>query len=94
MSNVLENTVYSGPRPQAPNQRTTLKQLRQQHSNSKPIIMVTAYNYPSVVCIDMTGIDICLVGDSAYMMVQGHNTTLPITVDEMLVHYHIVARGA
>lgn len=92
MSNLPENTVYSGPTPQ--NQRVTLSQLRQKHRNSQPITMVTAYDYPSAVHLDMAAIDICLVGDSASMVVHGHDTTLPITLDEMLVHCRAVARGA
>ncbi|KAL5057608.1 hypothetical protein RYX36_029212 [Vicia faba] len=92
MSNLPENTVYSGPTPQT--QRVTLSQLRQKHKNSQPITMVTAYDYPSAVHLDMAAIDICLVGDSASMVVHGHDTTLPITLDEMLVHCRAVARGA
>ncbi|KAL5072894.1 hypothetical protein RYX36_011878 [Vicia faba] len=64
------------------------------HKNSQPITMVTAYDYPSAVHLDMAAIDICLVGDSASMVVHGHDTTLPITLDEMLVHCRAVARGA
>ncbi|KAK2992519.1 hypothetical protein RJ640_025878 [Escallonia rubra] len=56
--------------------------------------MVTAYDYPSAVHLDSAGIDICLVEDSASMVVHAHDTTLPITLDEMLVHCHAVARGA
>lgn len=56
--------------------------------------MVTAYDYPSAVHLDSAGIDICLVGDSAAMVVHGHDTTLPITLEEMLVHCRAVARGA
>ncbi|RHN59894.1 putative 3-methyl-2-oxobutanoate hydroxymethyltransferase [Medicago truncatula] len=56
--------------------------------------MVTAYDYPSAVHHDMSAIDICLVGDSASMVVHDHDTTLPITLDEMLVHCRAVARGA
>lgn len=56
--------------------------------------MVTAYDYPSAVHLDTAGIDVCLVGDSAAMVVHGHDTTLPISLDEMLVHCRAVARGA
>ncbi|XP_057417697.1 3-methyl-2-oxobutanoate hydroxymethyltransferase 2, mitochondrial-like [Lotus japonicus] len=94
MSNIPENTVYSGPISQNSNQRVTLSQLRQKHKKSEPISMVTAYDYPSAVHVDMAGIDICLVGDSAAMVVHGYDTTLPITIDEMLVHCRAVARGA
>ncbi|RAL49143.1 hypothetical protein DM860_017173 [Cuscuta australis] len=60
-----ENTVYGGPKLQDPNKRTTLATLRQKHHKGEPITMVTAYDYPSAVHLDMAGIDICLVGDSA-----------------------------
>lgn len=56
--------------------------------------MVTAYDYPSAVHLDNAGIDICLVGDSAAMVVHGHDTTLPISLDEMIIHCRMVARGA
>ncbi|MBA0645159.1 hypothetical protein Goklo_013288 [Gossypium klotzschianum] len=94
LSNVPENTVYGGPKSQTPNQRVTLNQLRQKYKKGEPITMVTAYDYPSAVHLDTAGIDICLVGDSASMVVHGHDTTLPITLDEMLVHCRAVARGA
>ncbi|KZV25458.1 hypothetical protein F511_17236 [Dorcoceras hygrometricum] len=94
MSNVPENSVYGGPKPQNPNQRVTLTQLRQKYKKGEPITMVTAYDYPSGVHLDQAGIDICLVGDSASMVVHGHDTTLPISLDEMLVHCRAVARGA
>ncbi|KAI4355139.1 hypothetical protein L6164_003939 [Bauhinia variegata] len=94
MSNVPENTVYSGPISHSPNQRVTLTHLRQKHRKGEPITMVTAYDYPSAVHLDMAGIDICLVGDSAAMVVHGHDTTLPITLEEMLVHCRATARGA
>ncbi|KAF5946273.1 hypothetical protein HYC85_016501 [Camellia sinensis] len=94
LSNVPENTVYGGPKPQNPNQRVTLTHLRQKHRKGEPITMVTAYDYPSAVHLDTAGIDICLVGDSASMVVHGHDTTLPISLDEMLVHCRAVSRGA
>ncbi|XP_072978845.1 3-methyl-2-oxobutanoate hydroxymethyltransferase 1, mitochondrial-like [Typha angustifolia] len=94
MSNVPENTVYGGPKPQIATRRVTLTHLRQKHLRGEPITMVTAYDYPSAVHIDEAGIDICLVGDSAAMVVHGHDTTLPITLDVMLAHCRAVARGA
>lgn len=94
LSNVPENTVYSGPTAQNPNKRVTLRHLREKHRSSQPITMVTAYDYPAAVHLDTAAVDICLVGDSAAMVVHGHDTTLPITIDEMLVHCRAVARGA
>ena len=72
----------------------TLTQLRQKHKKGEAITVVTAYDYPSAVQVDRAGIDVCLVGDSASMVVHGHDTTLPISLDEMLVHCRAVARGA
>ncbi|KAJ0962924.1 hypothetical protein J5N97_028046 [Dioscorea zingiberensis] len=94
MSNIPESTVYGGPKPQNSNQRVTLNSLRKKHQTGVPITMVTAYDYPSAVQVDNAGIDVCLVGDSAAMVVHGHDTTLPITLDEMLSHCRAVARGA
>ncbi|XP_028769235.1 3-methyl-2-oxobutanoate hydroxymethyltransferase 1, mitochondrial [Neltuma alba] len=94
LSNVPENTVYSGPTSQSSIKRVTLTYLRQKHRRGEPITMVTAYDYPSAVHLDTAGVDVCLVGDSASMVVHGHDTTLPITLDEMLVHCRAVARGA
>ncbi|KAA3469369.1 3-methyl-2-oxobutanoate hydroxymethyltransferase [Gossypium australe] len=94
MSHVPENTVYGGPTPQTADRRVTLNQLKQKYKKGEPITFVTAYDYPSTVHLDITGIDICLVGDSASMVVHGHDTTLPISLEEMLVHCRAVARGA
>eukprot|EP01018_Ginkgo_biloba_P004696 Gb_23236 [translate_table: standard] len=94
MSNLPENTVYGGPKSQSPWKRITLKHLAGKYEKGEPITMVTAYDYPSAVHVDQAGIDICLVGDSAGMVVHGHDTTLPVTLDEMLIHCKAVARGA
>ncbi|KAH7659574.1 3-methyl-2-oxobutanoate hydroxymethyltransferase protein [Dioscorea alata] len=93
-SNVPKSTVYGGPKPQNPNQRITLNSLRQKHLTGDPITMVTAYDYPSSIQVDTPGIDICLFDDSATMVVHGYDTTLPITLDEMLSHCRVVASGA
>lgn len=60
----------------------------------KPITMVTAYSYPSAVHVDLAGIDVILVGDSVAMVELGYDTTLHVTVDDMLHHCKAVARGA
>ncbi|CAN4120087.1 unnamed protein product [Withania somnifera] len=94
LGNVPENRVYGGPKPQNSNQRVTLTTLRQKYKKGEAITMVTGYDYASGVHVDMAGIDICLVGDSASMVMHGHDSTLPITLDEILVHCRGVARGA
>jgi 3-methyl-2-oxobutanoate hydroxymethyltransferase len=58
------------------------------------IVMVTAYDYPSGRLADMAGIDLILVGDSAAMTVLGHTTTVPATMEEMLMLTRAVTRGA
>ncbi|KAG2793410.1 hypothetical protein PC111_g23045 [Phytophthora cactorum] len=60
----------------------------------KPITMVTAYDYPSAVHVDLAGFDILLVGDSMGMVELGMETTLSVTLDEMIHHTKAVKRGA
>ncbi|KAG7395132.1 hypothetical protein PHYBOEH_004205 [Phytophthora boehmeriae] len=60
----------------------------------KPITMVTAYDYPSAVHVDLAGFDVLLVGDSAGMVELGMDTTLPVTLEEMIHHTKAVKRGA
>jgi len=55
--------------------------------------MVTAYDYHSARVVDAAGIDVVLIGDSLGMVVQGHDTTLPVTVDDIVYHTRIVRRG-
>ncbi|KAJ1281916.1 hypothetical protein BS78_03G009900 [Paspalum vaginatum] len=81
-------------RLRGPARRVTVTTLRGKHRRGVPITVVTAYDYPSAVHVDSAGIDVCLVGDSAAMVVHGHDTTLPITLDVMLEHCRAVARGA
>lgn len=58
-----------------------------------PIAMLTAYDYTSARIIDGAGIDVILVGDSASNVMAGHETTLPITLDQMIYHAQCVVRG-
>lgn len=56
--------------------------------------MLTAYDYPTASILDEAGVDILLVGDSLAMVVQGHETTLPVTMDQMIYHAEMVGRAA
>jgi 3-methyl-2-oxobutanoate hydroxymethyltransferase len=73
--------------------RTTFASLAAQKAKGEPIAMVTAYDYPSAQIAEAAGVDIVLVGDSAAMTVLGHDSTVPVTVDEMLMLTSAVRRG-
>jgi 3-methyl-2-oxobutanoate hydroxymethyltransferase len=63
-------------------------------NEGNPISMVTAYDYPSAILAEEAGIDILLVGDSLGNVVLGYETTLPVTLDDIVYHTRAVARGA
>lgn len=62
-------------------------------ADGQPIMMLTAYDYPTAEVLDAAGIDVLLVGDSLAMVVQGHETTLPVTMDQMIYHAEMVGRA-
>lgn len=77
-----------------PSARVTVQTLRAMAARSERIAMVTAYDATFARMLDEGGADMLLVGDSLGMVVQGHETTLPVTMDEMLYHCRAVARGS
>ncbi len=74
--------------------KTTILTLQEKYRRSRPITMLTAYDYPSARAIDEAGIDAILVGDSLAMVVLGYPDTIAVTMDEMLHHARAVSRGA
>jgi 3-methyl-2-oxobutanoate hydroxymethyltransferase len=76
------------------NVKVSLLALAAMKRRGEKIVVVTAYDAPSAALADASGIDAILVGDSAAMAVLGHESTVHITVDEMIVFTRAVARGA
>jgi 3-methyl-2-oxobutanoate hydroxymethyltransferase len=76
------------------NGKLPLTELGEMSGRGERIVMVTAYDYPSGRLVDAAGIDLILVGDSAAMTVLGHATTVPATMEEMLMLTRAVTRGA
>ena len=67
--------------------------LRRMKAENVPIASMTAYDASFAQLVDQAGADLVLVGDSLGMVVQGHDTTVPVTVDDMIYHSKLVARG-
>lgn len=68
--------------------------MKKMKENKEPITMLTAYDYPSAVLAEEAGVDMILVGDSLGNAVLGYNSTIPVTIDDMVYHSRAVARGA
>lgn len=73
--------------------RFTVNDLFEKKKRGQKLTMLTAYDYPFAKLVDAAGIDLILVGDSLSMVVQGNDTTLPVTMDEMVYHTRIVSRA-
>lgn len=73
--------------------RITTKSLVDMKSNGEKISMLTAYDYTMAKIVDGSGVDVILVGDSASNVMAGHETTLPITLNEMIYHASSVIRA-
>ena len=89
--------MSSGPRisPAPPRKRATvtLSTLGEKKALGEPIVMVTAYDHPSAQVAEAAGVDVVLVGDSGAMTVLGYPSTVPVSVDEMLMLAGAARRG-
>ncbi|MEZ0007104.1 3-methyl-2-oxobutanoate hydroxymethyltransferase [Flavobacterium sp. 28YEA47A] len=74
--------------------RITTKSLIEMKANGEKISMLTSYDFTMAKIVDSAGVDVILVGDSASNVMAGHETTLPITLDQMIYHASSVVRAA
>ncbi len=72
----------------------TVRTLQQMKEQGQKITMLTAYDFSTARLLDQAGVDCLLVGDSLGMVVQGHDTTVPVTMKQMIYHGEMVARAA
>lgn len=73
--------------------KVTLPALFKKAADGEPITMLTCYDYPTAYFQEMAGVEIVLVGDSLGMTMLGYNSTLPVTMDDMIRHTQAVRRG-
>jgi len=73
--------------------KVRITDLATMKAEGRPIAMLTAYDFPFAQIFDQAGVDVLLVGDSLGMVVQGADSTIPVTVDEVLYHTRMVARA-
>mgnify|MGYP003394923882 FL=1 len=73
--------------------RVTIPDILKKKAEGKRITMLTAYDFPFAQIVDEAGIDIILIGDSLSMVVQGNDTTIPVTMDEMVYHTRLVSKA-
>ena len=73
--------------------RVTISDIKDMKARGEKVPMITAYDYTSSRIVDAAGIPIILVGDSLGQVMLGYDSTLPVTMDEMIHHTKAVARG-
>ena len=88
------STITNVSKSQANPKKMTVQAFRKKKEAGEPITMLTGYDYPTALVLDLAGIDAILVGDSLGMVVLGYDNTLPVTMEEMLHHCRAVRRGA
>lgn len=85
--------MYTQPKNQRDEKPVTVTTLAKMKAKGEKFSCLTAYDASYAALLDTAGVDIVLVGDSLGMVIQGHPTTLPVTMDDMVYHGRAVARG-
>jgi 3-methyl-2-oxobutanoate hydroxymethyltransferase len=85
--------MYTQPEKRANARPVTLSRLARMKREDHPIACLTAYDASFAALVDAAGVDVVLVGDTLGMVVQGHSSTVPVTVDDVIYHCQMVARG-
>ncbi|MBM3988805.1 MAG: 3-methyl-2-oxobutanoate hydroxymethyltransferase [Planctomycetes bacterium] len=85
--------MSTDPKNERRSRKVTTRSLRSMKEQREPISSLTAYDYLTAELLDQAGIDMILVGDSAGMVVQGLETTVGVTLEQMLYHCQVVTRG-
>ena len=93
VSQIQGLSPLSGTNPRYATTKVSALSLTSQKRQNKKFTMVTAYDFPSAVHVARSGMDIILVGDSVGMVELGHDTTQPVTMDDMVHHCGAVKRG-
>src|SRR5690625_3697398 len=85
--------MYAGTTDAQPRRPVTVSQLQKMKQDGEKIASLTAYDYSMAALMDAAGVDLLLIGDSLGMVIQGRDTTLPVTVDDIIYHSRCVLAG-
>jgi 3-methyl-2-oxobutanoate hydroxymethyltransferase len=89
----MTQSVPATQKPPETRRKVTTARLAEMKARGEKIAMLTAYDYAFARILDQAGLDVLLVGDSASNVIHGHETTVPITLDQMITHAAAVVRG-
>src|SRR5690606_11538032 len=85
--------MYPTPKKATAGKPVTISSLAKMKASGEKFAALTAYDASFAALLDAAGVDVVLVGDTVGMVVQGHSSTVPVTVDDMIYHGRMVARG-